>query len=89
MPHILALSISSPFSLSHKTGLKSYRAVLFEDFPRTGISDIYQTRGDYDALVRTLVNTGCISDSSKILVGYPSPSFLSDVGTQTSRSPTL
>lgn len=66
MPHILALSTSSPFWLGRKTGLKSYRAVLFEDFPRTGISDTYQTRSDYDALVRTLVNTGCIPDSSKI-----------------------
>lgn len=66
MPHILALSTSSPFWLGRKTGLKSYRAILFEDFPRTGISDTYQTRSDYDALVRTLVNTGCIPDSSKI-----------------------
>ena len=66
MPHILALSTSSPFWLGRNTGLKSYRAVLFEDFPRTGISDIYQTVDDYDRLVQTLVNTGCIPDASKI-----------------------
>ncbi|MEZ4664416.1 MAG: carboxylate-amine ligase [Caldilineaceae bacterium] len=66
MPHILALSTSSPFWLGRNTGLKSYRAVLFEDFPRTGISDIYPSVDDYDRLVQTLVNTGCIPDASKI-----------------------
>lgn len=66
MPHMLALSASSPFWLGRKTGLKSYRAVLFEDFPRTGISDVYRKPADFDALVQTLVNTGCIPDGSKI-----------------------
>lgn len=66
LPHILALSTSSPFWLGRKTGLKSYRAVIFEDFPRSGISDVYRTPEDYDRLVNTLVNTGSIPDSSKI-----------------------
>ena len=66
MPHILALSTSSPFWMGRKTGFKSYRSLIFEDMPRTGISDIYPTAGDYDALVHTLVNTGCIPDASKI-----------------------
>jgi carboxylate-amine ligase len=33
LPHILALSTSSPFWQGRKTGLKSYRALVFEDFP--------------------------------------------------------
>jgi carboxylate-amine ligase len=66
LPHILALSTSSPFWMGRKTGLKSYRANIFEDFPRSGISDVYRTPADYDALVKTLVNTGCIPDGSKI-----------------------
>lgn len=66
MPHMLALSASSPFWLGRNTGLKSYRAVLFEDFPRTGISDVYPSVEDYDRLVQTLVNTGCIPNASKI-----------------------
>jgi len=66
LPHILALSTSSPFWMGRRTGLKSYRANIFEDFPRSGISDVYRTPADYDALVKTLVNTGCIPDSSKI-----------------------
>ena len=66
LPHILALSTSSPFWLGRKTGLKSYRSVVFQDFPRSGIPDICRTVADYDNLVHTLVNTGCIPDASKI-----------------------
>lgn len=66
LPHILALSTSSPFWLGRRTGLKSYRSVVFQDFPRSGIPDICRTQADYDNLVGTLVNTGCIPDASKI-----------------------
>jgi carboxylate-amine ligase len=66
LPHILALSTSSPFWLGRKTGLKSYRSNIFQDFPRSGIPDIYRSCSDYENLVRTLVNTGCIPDASKI-----------------------
>ena len=37
MPHILTLSTSSPFWWGQKTGFKSYRSIVFEDLPRTGI----------------------------------------------------
>ena len=66
LPHILALSTSSPFWVGRRTGLKSYRSNIFEDFPRSGISDIYRTPAEFDALVNTLVNTGSIPDGSKI-----------------------
>ena len=66
LPHLLALSTSSPFWAGRKTGLKSYRAVIFEDFPRSGIPDVFRNRAEYDGLVSTLVNTGCMPDSSKI-----------------------
>jgi carboxylate-amine ligase len=66
LPHILALSTSSPFWMGRQTGLKSYRANIFGDFPRSGIQDIYRTPADYDALINSLVNTGCIPDASKI-----------------------
>ncbi len=66
LPHLLALSTSSPFWAGRKTGLKSYRAVVFEDFPRSGIPDVYHSDATYQALIRTLVATGCIPDSSKI-----------------------
>ena len=66
LPHILALSTSSPFWLGRKTGLKSYRSVVFEDFPRSGIPDICRTVADYDNLVGSLANVGVIPDASKI-----------------------
>ncbi|MEZ4862886.1 MAG: carboxylate-amine ligase [Caldilineaceae bacterium] len=66
LPHILALSTSSPFWLGRRTGLKSYRSVVFEDFPRSGIPDICRTVADYDNLVGTLANVGVIPDASKI-----------------------
>lgn len=66
LPHFLSLSTSSPFWMGRKTGLKSYRTNIFQDFPRSGISDVYNTPADYDALVNTLVNTGCMPDASKI-----------------------
>jgi len=37
LPHVLCLSTSSPFWIGRKTGLKSYRSVVFRGFPRTGV----------------------------------------------------
>ncbi len=66
LPHLLALSASSPFWQGQRTGLKSYRAVVFEDFPRSGIPDVFPNRAAYEGLIGTLANTGCIPDPSKI-----------------------
>ena len=65
-PHVLALSTSSPFWMGHDTGLKSFRSTLFEDFPRTGVPDYFESYASYEAFVRTLVRTGCIEDATKI-----------------------
>ena len=37
LPHLLALSTSSPFWMGRSTGFKSYRSAIFSNFPRTGI----------------------------------------------------
>jgi carboxylate-amine ligase len=66
LPHILALSTSSPFWNGRKTGLKSYRSVVFEDFPRSGTAEICRTEADWDNMIGTLTRTGCIPDGSKI-----------------------
>ncbi len=66
MPHVLALSTSSPFWAGRNTGVKSYRSNIFKDFPRSGVSDIYTTPADYEAMVNTLVNVRAIPDGSKI-----------------------
>lgn len=42
MPHLLALSTSSPFWSGRNTGFHSYRSAVFSTFPRTGIPDRYR-----------------------------------------------
>ncbi|HEX8690864.1 MAG TPA: carboxylate-amine ligase [Longimicrobium sp.] len=66
LPHILCLSSSSPFWMGRNTGLKSYRSVVFRNFPRTGVPRIMRGWADFDELQGTLVGTRCIPDGSKI-----------------------
>jgi glutamate---cysteine ligase / carboxylate-amine ligase len=66
LPHILCLSTSSPFWMGRNTGLKSYRSIIFSNFPRSGIPRAFQSWSDYTYLVDTLVHTNTIPDGSKI-----------------------
>jgi carboxylate-amine ligase len=66
LPHILCLSTSSPFWMGRNTGLKSYRSIIFRNFPRSGIPRVFQSWEDFSYLVNTLVNTNTIPDGSKI-----------------------
>ena len=65
-PHVLALSTSSPFWMGRRTGLKSYRSVIFRNFPRTGIPPILRGYSDYEELLGALVATNSVPDASKI-----------------------
>jgi carboxylate-amine ligase len=66
LPHVLALSTSSPFWMGRMTGLKSYRSIVFRDFPRTGIPPTLGSWAEFEALVNTMVETHCIPNASKI-----------------------
>ncbi len=66
LPHLLALSTSSPFWHGRDTGLKSYRTVIFESLPRTGIPPILNSWADYNGFLDTLIRTGCIDEPTKI-----------------------
>ena len=66
LPHVLALSTSSPFWQGRRTGLKSYRSIVFRNFPRTGVPPLLSSYGEYEELLGTLVATGCVPDGSKI-----------------------
>ena len=66
LPHILALTTSSPFWAGRHTGLTSYRSIVFEDLPRTGLPETFSSWAAFDRFVQRLVNTGCIADGSKI-----------------------
>ncbi|HSH78051.1 MAG TPA: carboxylate-amine ligase [Herpetosiphonaceae bacterium] len=66
LPHLLALSTSSPFWMTRNTGFKSYRSAVFVTFPRTGIPDYYESAGEFNNYVDLLIKTGCIDDGKKI-----------------------
>jgi carboxylate-amine ligase len=66
LPHLLCLASSSPFWMGRETGLKSYRSVIFRNFPRTGLPRPFNSYGEYRYFEDTLVRTGCIPDGSKI-----------------------
>ena len=66
LPHVLALSTSSPFWLGVNTGLKSYRSEVFARFPRTGIPDYFESHASFERYVELLVKTGCIDNAKKI-----------------------
>jgi carboxylate-amine ligase len=66
LPHLLALSTSSPFWLGRRTGLKSYRSVVWSRFPRTGIPPELGSHQEFTGFVDLLVRTGCIDNGKKI-----------------------
>jgi carboxylate-amine ligase len=66
LPHLLALSTSSPFWAGRDTGLKSYRSVVWSRFPRTGIPPNFESYDEYENYLEMLVKTGCIDDGKKI-----------------------
>src|SRR5204863_9009991 len=66
LPHVLALSTSSPFWMGQNTGLKSYRSEIFKKFPRTDIPDHFDSYGSFQRYIDLLVATGCINDGRKI-----------------------
>ena len=66
LPHVLCLSTSSPFWQGRKTGLKSYRSIIFKNFPRTGVPPIMRSYSDFQELLEGLTKTNSIPDGSKI-----------------------
>lgn len=66
LPHILALSVNSPFWMGRNTGLKSYRCKVFDKFPRTNIPDYFQSYSEYESFVNLLIKTNCIDNAKKI-----------------------
>lgn len=66
LPHLLALSTSSPFWHGRETGLKSYRSVVFENLPRTGIPQQFESYAGYRSYVDTLLTTGSIAEPTHV-----------------------
>jgi carboxylate-amine ligase len=66
LPHLLAFSTSSPFWMGRRTGVKSYRSVLWSRFPRTSIPPDFDSYDEFENFVELLVKTNSIPDGSKI-----------------------
>ncbi len=66
LPHLLALSTNSPFWQGRVTGLKSYRTIIWQQFPRTGIPSTFNSWADFEGFVNLLVQTNCIDNGKKI-----------------------
>ncbi len=66
LPHLLALSTSSPFWKGSDTGLNSYRLTVFDNLPRTGLPPRFASYTEYRRSVDVIKNTGLIEDATKI-----------------------
>ena len=66
LPHLLALSTSSPYWQGRDTGLSSYRLTVFDNLSRTGLPPRFGAWGEYSRSVNTIIRSGLIQDSSKI-----------------------
>ncbi|MDB2551399.1 carboxylate-amine ligase [Paracoccus sp. (in: a-proteobacteria)] len=76
LPHLLALSASSPFWQGVDSGLASYRTTVFGDMPRTGLPPRLSSWDQFDRSVGLLIELGIVEDASKIWWDLrPSASF--------------
>ena len=66
LPHLLALSCSSPFWEGELTGLKSFRCTVFNSLPRTGLPERFASYGEFRRHIDMLIRNGLIEDTSKI-----------------------
>ncbi len=66
LPHLLCLSTSSPFWMGRQTGYKSYRSLVFGNFPRTGIPSQFSSLNEFQSYTDLLVKTGSIDNGKKI-----------------------
>jgi carboxylate-amine ligase len=66
LPHLLALSASSPFWQGQDTGLASYRLTVFDNLPRTGLPPRFNSYAEYQRTTGALIDLGLIEDTTKI-----------------------
>ena len=66
LPHLLALSSSSPFWEGQPTGLKAYRPTVFGDLPRSGLPEHFASADEWRHMLHHLAQTGLCDDATKI-----------------------
>lgn len=66
LPHIMALSGSSPFWRGQVTGLKAMRPSVFTDLPRSGLPEVFDSWREWQRLLELLAETGLCTDPTQI-----------------------
>lgn len=66
LPHLLAISTSSPFWRGKNMGLNCCRLSLFDNLPRSGTPETFSSFAEYERLMNVLLKSGAIDNPAKI-----------------------
>ncbi len=66
VPHLAALSCSSPYWEGERTGLMSFRLSVFSSLPRTGLPERFSSYADLRSHLDMLIRNGVIENTSKM-----------------------
>lgn len=66
LPHLLALTASSPWYQGSDTGYASFRSILWRRWPRSGPPPRFADAEELERLLRWLTETGCIDDPGRV-----------------------
>ncbi len=66
LPHLQALSASSPFWAGDRTGYASNRALVFQQLPTAGLPWPLQNWSEFEGYLRDMVSTGVMEDATEV-----------------------
>lgn len=66
LPHLQALSASSPFWAGDRTGYASNRALVFQQLPTAGLPWPLRTWAEFESYLDDMVRTGVMADASEV-----------------------
>lgn len=66
LPHLQALSASSPFWAGERTGYASNRALVFQQLPTAGLPWPLTAWSQYEAYLNDMVRTGVMEDATEV-----------------------
>lgn len=66
LPHLQALSASSPFWAGERTGYASNRALVFQQLPTAGLPWPLETWADYEGYLDDMVRTRIMDDATEV-----------------------
>jgi len=66
LPHLQALSASSPFWAGERTGYASNRSLVFQQLPTAGLPWPLQGWAEFEAYLEDMVVTGVMADASEV-----------------------